>query len=133
MKNDRKLIFFKISIYVLLMFVVFACSSKKEEETKTQPPVPVQESSPEVVEEEVYEEPVSIVTYGVQIGAYKMFEVEFQSDVKNIKKNGLSYYVVGNFTSKNEADEFLKIMIDLGMKDAFVVKVKDHKIIESFY
>ncbi|GGF62029.1 SPOR domain-containing protein [Wenyingzhuangia marina] len=128
MKLERKKVLFNLALIICGLFVFVACSGKKEEAPVKQEvvtPVKKEEVKQEIVK------PVNVISYGVQIGAYKMFDVEFTSDIKNIKKDGLSHYVLGSFTNEKEAKELLKIMIDLGIKDAFVVKMKDGKIIKE--
>ncbi|MDO3693782.1 hypothetical protein QVZ41_02835 [Wenyingzhuangia sp. chi5] len=126
-KKTKSLIIGKL-ICALLIFVSVACSGKKEE-------APVkQEVATPLKKEEVKQEiakPVNVISYGVQIGAYKKFDIEFESSIKNIKNNGLSNYVLGDFKTIEEAQEFLKIMKDLSIKDAFVVKMKDGKIVKE--
>lgn len=118
-------------LVVLLVFAVAACTSKKETTSEEPVVAPVAVEKTEVVKETPkIPKPVNVLTYGVQIGAYEMFDVEFKSDIKNIKKNGLSHYVIGNFATEKEAEELLKIMVDLSIKDAFVVKIKDGKILD---
>lgn len=126
-KNTKSLNIGKV-ICALLIFVVVACSGKKEKTaTKQEVTTPVKK---EEVKQEIVK-PVNVISYGVQIGAYKKFDIEFESSVKNIKNNGLSNYVLGDFKTKKEAQDFLKIMKDLSLKDAFVVKMKDGKIIKE--
>ena len=120
-KKTKSLIIGKL-ICALLIFVSVACSGKKEEVTT---PVKKEEVKQEIVK------PVNVISYGVQIGAYKKFDIEFESSIKNIKNNGLSNYVLGDFKTIEEAQEFLKIMKDLSIKDAFVVKMKGGKIIKE--
>ncbi|MGY5355550.1 hypothetical protein [Wenyingzhuangia sp. IMCC45467] len=127
MKLERKTTMVKV-MSTLLVLVSVACTTKKEAEPvkKTAEPVVVEKTK--VVKETL--KPVNVITYGVQIGAYKKYDVDFGSEIKNIKHNGLSNYVFGNFKTQQEAEECLKIMKDLSIKDAFVVTMKDGEIME---
>lgn len=116
------------AIYGILIFVSVACTTKKEAEPVKETVAPVAVEKTAVVKEST--EVLNVVTYGVQIGAYKNFDVQFSSNVQNIKKNGLSHYVLGSFSTPKEAKDFLKIIQDLKVKDAFVVTLKNGEIIE---
>ncbi|NIJ44156.1 cell division protein FtsN [Wenyingzhuangia heitensis] len=115
------------SFLLAITVFVMSCSSKKEETPVAKVNVAV--SKKETVKEQF----IDTVFYAVQIGAYKDFNVEFSSDIIKISENGLNHYVLGSLKTKSEADRFLEILIDLGVKDAFVVKLSNHKIVEKFY
>lgn len=116
------------AFYGLFIMLTVACTTKKEVEPVKETIAPVAIEKTAVVRETT--EILDIVTYGVQIGAYKKFDVQFESSVKNIKNKGLSNYVLGDFKTKKEAENFLKIIKDLSIKDAFVVTIKDGEIIK---
>lgn len=72
-----------------------------------------------------------VMTYGVQIGAYRKFDVEFSSGIKKIKNQyGLICYVIGNFSTLEKAQEFQLILKDLKLTEAFVVKIYKGEIVE---
>ncbi|ANW94848.1 hypothetical protein AXE80_00410 [Wenyingzhuangia fucanilytica] len=128
LKRSKNLLNIGKVICALFVLISVACSTKKEEApvVKKEVVAPVKK---EVVKPEVVK-PVNVITYGVQIGAYRKFDVQFDSDIKNIKHNGLSNYVLGNFKTIKEAENLLKIVTDLKIMDAFIVKMKDGEIIE---
>lgn len=68
--------------------------------------------------------------YGVQLGAYKeVVPVSRFSDMKNVDaymdKEGLIRYVVGHFAIYSQAEALLKMIVEKGYPDAFVVNVNN--------
>ncbi|NJB81511.1 SPOR domain-containing protein [Wenyingzhuangia aestuarii] len=130
--KEKNAMQFKISKIVCAQYVFLAaifligCSSKQEETSKEKVVTPVTQK---VVEKETTKV-VNTVSYGVQIGAYKKFDAEFTSTVKKVEVNGLQHYVLGNFATVKEANNLQKILMDLGVKDAFVVKLENNKIVK---
>ncbi|MGY6648964.1 SPOR domain-containing protein [Wenyingzhuangia sp. IMCC45574] len=82
------------------------------------------------VVEKTIEKPVEdVVTYGVQIGAYKKFKVDFSSCVYRVTKGQLNFYVLGNFPTISEAKSFKKLLKDQNVKDTFIVKMKNGELV----
>ena len=68
--------------------------------------------------------------YGVQLGAYKeVVPVSRFQEMKNVDaymdKDGLIRYVVGHFAIYSQAESLLKLIIEKGYPDAFVVNVNN--------
>ncbi len=76
------------------------------------------------------------LVYVVQIGVYRHLDVNIESKLytglKKIKNhNGTYSYVLGEFEERKDAVTFKSEVVKLGIKDAFVVAVKNNKILEQ--
>jgi len=70
-------------------------------------------------------------SYGVQLGTYKEFDVNFSTTVKKILKENSYHYVLGEFLIYEEAQDFILILEDLGVKGAFIVRMEYGEIVEE--
>ena len=69
------------------------------------------------------------VSFGVQIGGYRNFNVSFDSCIQKFLSNGNYVYVFGNF-EKIEQAEYLKLLLeDLEMKGTFVVRMEHGELV----
>jgi hypothetical protein len=122
----------KKAIYVVILLGVFAFYScnKKEEPKKEEPPVEqVKDTVPkeEPVKKEapvVKKEPV--ITFTVQIGAFKKFGQSLATlpNVNKYDKDEYSKYSLGSFKTVREAVNFM-YSIEEDYPDAFVQALKD--------
>jgi len=72
------------------------------------------------------------ILFKVQIGAYKKFDLtDYFNNHKNfggeIDDDGTMKYTLGLFRNYNKADTFKKLMVEMGVKGAWVVAYKDNK------
>lgn len=82
---------------------------------------------------------ISGTYYAVQIGAFESFSFDRYGDrVTNLtfrNEDGVLKLTLGRFKEANAARAFRRDMVEIGMKDAFVAKMKDGQrleIIQSF-
>jgi hypothetical protein len=109
---------------------------KTEEAAPSETPAPpavekVEETSPPVVQKETITE--ENYTYSVQIGAYASTPPKYNGlrDLKKIKlSNGITKYVTGNYTIREEAEKRKNELRASGYKDAFIIKLKNGKFEE---
>ena len=70
--------------------------------------------------------------FGVQVGSFsKYLPSNSFDDIKNVEafidKNEKVRYVVGNFTFRNQAETLLKVLLESGYNDAFIVDVNKER------
>jgi hypothetical protein len=63
---------------------------------------------------------------GIDLGKYKRNLVSIQQD----SYEGINQFTLGRFTDYNEAVDFLKIVQQMGFKDAFIMSFKDGRRIQ---
>ena len=66
--------------------------------------------------------------YAVQIGAFKAHSVNAKlmgSGIREDVQDGMKKYTVGQFFSRTDADSLKESLVEMGVKDAFVVSYKN--------
>ena len=67
-------------------------------------------------------------TYGVQIGAYSGYAMPksaMGSGVREDRDGGLVKYVVGSYKERSQAESLQQALVEMGIKDAFIVMYRD--------
>jgi len=103
-------------------------SAKKPIERMTKPT----QKEPQEIKTQILEYSTHYPIYGVQLGAFKeAVPVSRFKDLKNVDafmdKDGWIRYVVGHFSIYSQAESLLKIILEKGYIDAFVVNVNNEK------
>lgn len=109
----------------------------EEEKTETalkdtfEDTTPVEVVEEEIIEEEEYSYPEEnfpqddVDLYGVQIGAYANYNVDYTITIKRIPKGGLNCYIVGGFYEEEEAENLKTFLSGIGLKKTTIVKFKN--------
>ncbi len=118
-----------VYIIVLLVICVFAsCDKKEEKKPEVLPVEKVKDTVPtQVVKEEVkVEKKEPVITFTVQIGAFKEYGQSFAKlpNVVKYNKDEYSKYALGSFGTVREAVNFM-YSIEEDHPDAFVQALKD--------
>lgn len=106
-------------------------------------PVAVETKEPIIVRDTVYieksvatkeitkvAETEDVITYGVQIGAYKKFDATFSSCVHKVTRGSLNFYILGDFLTLSEAKDFKKLLLALDVEDTIIVKMKNGDLLD---
>lgn len=126
-------IILSIGLIASVLFGFVFTNSKKPQSTESQKPIIVRDTiyiEKELTDNNYYQEDTASSYYGVQLGVYREYDVDFTSEIQKIYDGDLIYYVFGKFNTYQEADDFRLIIKDLKVKDAVVVKVENGYIVD---
>ena len=109
----------------------------ENKEVKNPTPSPVNNSNPVIANTSTYD-PNGLI-YSVQLGAFKNdiplemanAFIKLSSKKGSISnqpdENGMTIYTIGSFNNYNDAQKFKTEIVDAGVKDAFVIALKEGK------
>lgn len=83
------------------------------------------------IEEVLVDENQDGIIFAIQIGAYASIDLsDYEENLSGIKQDtydGINQFTLGEFNEYYKAESFLKVVQQMGFKDAFVMSFKDGK------